>query len=85
MCNMESDLLKFPDQVDEQSLVSVAQIGQIVREISEIVTDSDFDVIADVAVECHKESGAILLSVGQVEPPPLYQSIPAVNEVPICT
>ena len=42
--------LNLPDQVDEQSLVFVIQVGQIIGEVTEIVADADLDMIAHMPV-----------------------------------
>jgi hypothetical protein len=42
--------LNLPDQIDEQTLMPVVQLGQIIRKIAEVIADSHLDVIAQVAV-----------------------------------
>src|SRR5512139_1765545 len=43
-----SDLLNRPHNIDEQPLMPVTQVGQIIREVCEVVAGSDLDVVAQM-------------------------------------
>ena len=45
-----SQFLKLSDHIDEQTLVFVIQLGQIIRKITEVIADSQLDMIAKMPV-----------------------------------
>jgi hypothetical protein len=44
--SMPRKFLILSDQIDEQTLMLIIQLGQIIREIAEVIADTHFDMIA---------------------------------------
>src|SRR5579864_6984508 len=52
-----------PDHVHEDAVALVAHIGQIFREIREVVPEPGLHVLAEVAVESNQHAGARLVEI----------------------
>ena len=63
----------------------VIELGQIIRKITKIITDTHLDVVPEMAVYPHQHAASTVLRVGQIKPASLDECIPTVDEVPVRT
>jgi hypothetical protein len=56
-----------PDQINEYASVVVLQVGQLVREVGEVVADAGLQVLADVMVDCGQDAAAALIDIWQAK------------------
>src|SRR5215472_14711073 len=71
------------DHVHEDAVALEAHIGQIFREIGEVVAEPGLHVLAEMAIESHQRAGTRLVEVGYLERAPLDHSLPLLVEVPV--
>src|SRR5258708_12523815 len=70
------------DHVHEDAVALEAHVGQIFREIREVVPQPGFHVLAEVAVDSDERPGSRLAEVQHLEPSALDESPPLPLELP---
>src|SRR6266852_8608375 len=71
------------DPVHEDAVALEAHVGQIFREIREVVPQPGFHVLAEVAVDSDERTGTRLVEVRHLERTALDHSLPLLVEVPV--
>ncbi len=61
----------------------VVQVGEVVREIGEVVPDAELDVLSEMPVEGDQGATASFIEIGQVEYAPLERSFPVSQILPV--
>src|SRR5262245_27193707 len=71
------------DQVQEQTAVVVGEIREVVREVGEVVTDADLEVVSHAAVDRQHGARPAVARIRQVEEAPLERALVVLQETPI--
>src|SRR5262249_39965121 len=71
-----------PDEIDEHSFMVVSQVRQVVREVREVIADSDLHVAADVTIDRGQRATTALTDVRQVEHSHFGHAVPVLAELP---
>src|SRR5215468_8253682 len=80
---MSTRALLGPDQINEYASVVVLQIGQLVREVGEVVADASLQVLADVTIDRGQDAAAVLIDIREAKLSHLGQAVPLLEEPPI--
>src|SRR5262245_31634214 len=75
--------LHAADEIEECAPVVVAQVGQVVGEVGEIVAGADFEMLAEVTIYPDQGASAALIDIREVERSPLDHALPAPEEPPV--
>ena len=69
--------------IEEYPLVPEIQIGQVVGEVTEVVSQPDFQVLPNLPGNAEQGAVASFIEIGHVEHPPLDEQVPDFPESPI--
>ena len=58
--------LQLADEIQEPAVVLIIQIRQVITEVGEIVTDTDFQVIVDMTIDT--QQGTLAVVIGLIHP-----------------
>ena len=64
-------------------MVIESDVGEVVGEVGEVISDAEFEVIAEVAIDGGEGTGAGAFGFGQVQDPALDHGIPVLDDVQI--
>src|SRR5215831_4652020 len=68
------------DKIEEYAFVVVLQIGQIVRKVSEVVADSDLQILADAPINRRERTATALIHFREIEGSHLSHALPVLQE-----
>jgi hypothetical protein len=72
-----------PDQINEYASVVVLQVGQLVREVGEVVADASLQVLGDVMIDRGQDAAAALIDIREAKLSHLGQAVPLLEEPPV--
>jgi hypothetical protein len=61
----------------------VVQVGEFVREVSEVITDACFQVLANATIERGQDAAAVLIDIREAKLTHLGQAVPLLKESPV--
>src|SRR5450755_362521 len=81
LCDEGSDLsLKLAEHVHEKAVTAIADIGELIRIIGEVVAGADFQVIADVAIATQQETDAGIVGLANRQSSYLDHGVPLARQ-----
>src|SRR5215831_14069731 len=72
-----------PDEIDEYAPVLILQIGQVVREVGEVIADANLQVLANVMIDGSQHAAAPLITFREVKRSHLREALPFLEEPPV--
>src|SRR5882724_14569 len=73
------------DEIEECASVVVAQVGQVIGEVGEVVAGSDLQVLAEVTIDRAQPAAPALTDIREIEHSPLDHALPVLVEPPVHT
>ena len=77
--------LEFTQQVDEKAFAGIALIGQVVRKIRYAITDTDFGIFAQMAINCCQSAEPLIACQIVTQIAAFDHSIPLFDRAPVET
>src|SRR4051812_3597190 len=71
----ERTLLELPEQVHEDAAAAVAEVGEVVREIGEVVAHAHLEVLAHVVVAGREQAALALAQLARPQRAQLQQPV----------
>src|SRR3982074_682591 len=75
--------LESTHDIEEWPAAAIRQVGQIIREVGEVVASAQLDVFGEMTVEGGEQAGAGVMRLMHGEPAAFEHRVPFTNEVQI--
>src|SRR6478672_3067019 len=72
-----------PDQINEYASVVIFQVGQLVREVGEVVAHAGLQVLGDVMVDRGQDATTALIDIREAKLSDFGQGVPLLEQPPV--